>query len=132
MARGNTVMLVNEGQGAPRHDAVIFALRKFTGGMGDEDEDQPEDNLVWKKYFLRPYEEVNRVVCTEKANGEAAHLAARHFASGFVLFVGSKNVHMAVKNRGDIEKYSGTAFPKHLLKEFPCIIYTHSGLGDVL
>ena len=110
MARGNTVMLVNEGKGAPKHDAVIFALRKFTGGMGDEDEDQPEDNLVWKKYFLRLYEEVNRVVCTEKANGEAAHLAARHFGSAFVLFVGSKNVHMAVKNRGDIEKYSESRY----------------------
>ena len=27
---------------------VVFALRKFTGGMGDEDESQPEDETVWK------------------------------------------------------------------------------------
>jgi hypothetical protein len=24
--------------------------------MGDEDEDQPENDLVWQKYFLRPLE----------------------------------------------------------------------------
>jgi hypothetical protein len=24
--------------------------------MGDEDEDQPENDLVWQKYFLRPIE----------------------------------------------------------------------------
>ena len=35
---------------------VVFALRKFTGGMGDEDENQPEDETVWKRYFLKPFE----------------------------------------------------------------------------
>ena len=24
--------------------------------MGDEDEEQPENDLVWKKYFLKPVE----------------------------------------------------------------------------
>merc|ERR1719495_1209799 len=106
-------MVINDG-GKVHHDGVVFALRKFTGGMGDEDEDQPENNLVWKQYFLRPYEEVERVVCTGKANGEAAHLSVRYLASqksedkegGFVLFVGSKNVHLAVSRREDVDKYS--------------------------
>ena len=55
------------------YDNFIFALRKFTGGMGDEDEDQPEDSKTWMKYFLKPVEKASRVVCTTKANGEAAH-----------------------------------------------------------
>ena len=84
-----------------------LAVVCLIGGMGDEDEHQPENNLVWKKYFLRPYDEVERVVCTDKANGEAAHLSARYMGeqAGFVLFVGSKNVHMAVRRREDVEKY---------------------------
>ena len=32
----------------------IFLI--FAGGMGDEDENQPENDLVWQKYFLRPLE----------------------------------------------------------------------------
>ena len=46
-------------------------------GMGDEDEDQPESNLVWLNYFLKPIENASQIICTEKANGEAAHLSAR-------------------------------------------------------
>lgn len=34
----------------------MILSRKFTGGMGDEDEEQPENDLVWKKYFLKPVE----------------------------------------------------------------------------
>jgi len=59
------------------HDGLIFALKKFTGGMGDEDETQPDDNYVWLKYFLKPVESSRKVVCTRKANGEAAHLSVR-------------------------------------------------------
>ena len=33
---------------------MVFALRKFTGGMGDEDEDQPDSNKTWLNYFLKP------------------------------------------------------------------------------
>ncbi len=29
------------------YDDIIFALKKFTGGMGDEDEEQPGDNKTW-------------------------------------------------------------------------------------
>ncbi len=31
------------------YDNVIFALKKFTGGMGDEDEEQPDDNKTWSE-----------------------------------------------------------------------------------
>jgi len=33
-------------------DLVIYALRKFTGGLGDEDDFDREEN-DWQKYFLK-------------------------------------------------------------------------------
>ena len=89
---------------------MIFALRKFTGGMGDEDEDQPENNKVWTDYFLKPLESTSKVICTRKANGEAAHLAIRWIKDRFVVCVGSKNVHMLISDKTDIEKYSDGRF----------------------
>merc|ERR1712013_919364 len=78
VARGNTVMEIhNHSTGQTGHDMVVFALKKFTGGMGDEDEDQPENDLVWQRYFLKPLEEVTKVVCMIKENGEAAHVSVR-------------------------------------------------------
>ena len=61
VARGNTVLeLHHEATQQTKHDMVVFALKKFTGGMGDEDEEQPEDDLVWQRYFLAPLDQVRR------------------------------------------------------------------------
>ena len=71
MARGNTILYMNDTaaaggvKGSKRtaavtHDNVIFALRKFTGGMGDEDEDQPDSGKTWMNYFLKPLESSDR------------------------------------------------------------------------
>jgi hypothetical protein len=107
VARGNTVLYLAEAGHAskPTRDNVIFALRKFTGGMGDEDEDQPDTNKTWMSYFLRPVEAAERVICTHKANGEAAHFSVRWIGERFVVFAGSKNVHMAARSRADVQKY---------------------------
>lgn len=111
VARGNTILYLNNlSDGQVSRDCMIFALRKFTGGMGDEDEDQPENNKVWTDYFLKPLESSSKVICTRKANGEAAHLGIRWIKDRFVLCVGSKNVHMLISNRADIEKYSDGRF----------------------
>lgn len=59
-------------------DIVIYANRKFTGNIGDEDDLQPENNDQWKKYFLKDQEEAQQVVCMEKVNGEAAHFSGRY------------------------------------------------------
>ncbi len=56
-------------------------------------------------YFLKPLSSTSRVVCTQKANGEAAHLSARYIKGRFVLCAGSKNVHMLVRSREDVNKY---------------------------
>ncbi len=93
VARGNTVLCLNNSV----YDNMVFALRKFTGGMGDEDEDQPENAKTWMDYFLRPVSTAVRVVCTRKANGEAAHFSARFIKDRFVLCAGSKNVHLLLR-----------------------------------
>jgi len=111
IARGNTVLRLEDRRtGSTRLDMVIFALRKFTGGMGDEDEAQPEDAQVWQKYFLRPMEEVEKVVCVVKENGEAAHLAVRWIEGRFFYICGSKNVHLIFRNREDLSRYSSTRY----------------------
>ena len=111
VARGNTVLCLNNLEsGTITYECLIFALRKFTGGMGDEDEDQPENNKVWTDYFLKPLDSTSNVICTKKANGEAAHLGVRFIHDRFVLCVGSKNVHMLISNKSDIQKYSDGRF----------------------
>ena len=78
MARGNSVLYLHDLESkSVTQDGIIFALKKFTGGMGDEDETQPDDNYVWMKYFLKPVSSAQKVICTRKANGEAAHLSVR-------------------------------------------------------
>eukprot|EP00091_Calanus_sinicus_P002978 TRINITY_DN13127_c0_g1_i1.p1 TRINITY_DN13127_c0_g1~~TRINITY_DN13127_c0_g1_i1.p1 ORF type:complete len:199 (-),score=58.44 TRINITY_DN13127_c0_g1_i1:248-844(-) len=86
VARGNTVMEIHHSaSGKKSNDMVVFALKKFTGGMGDEDEDQPENDLVWQRYFQKPIDEVKKVVCMIKENGEAAHVSVRLIEGKFFL-----------------------------------------------
>jgi len=111
VARGNTVMEIhNSSTGQTGHDMVVFALKKFTGGMGDEDEDQPENDLVWQRYFLKPLEEVTKVVCMIKENGEAAHVSVRLIEGKFFFFAGSKNVHLIFQNQHDIDLYKDSRY----------------------
>jgi len=111
VARGNTLLrLRNAASKENSLEFVVFALRKFTGGMGDEDENQPEDDTVWKRYFLKPFEESKSIVVLEKENGEAAHLSVRYIEGTFYLIGGSKNVHLIFRNHEDIEKYKESRF----------------------
>ena len=48
----------------------------------------------------QPLEAAVSVVSTRKANGEAAHLAARCIDGRVLICAGSKNVHMLFRNRG--------------------------------
>jgi len=107
IARGDTVLQLEDVRtGKVSKDMVTFALKKFTGGMGDEDEDQPENEQVWQRYFLSPMEEVEKVVCVIKENGEAAHLSVRMIQGSFYYFCGSKNVHLMFRTREELEKYT--------------------------
>ena len=111
VARGNTVLrLEDQATGRVTHDMIIFALKKFTGGMGDEDEEQPEDGQVWQRYFLTPMEEVTRVVAVTKENGEAAHLSARLINGNFYYICGSKNVHLMFRTVEEVERYTESRY----------------------
>ena len=63
-----------------------------------------------------------------KANGEAAHLAARKINGKYIIFGGSKNVHMAFSNRGTVHT-SGTSYASYLILLMPHTIldnlYSH-------
>lgn len=73
-------------------------MRKFSGGLGDEDSVDRNKN-DWKNYFLKDIEATKYVISLRKANGEAAHMSCRFINDEFVLFVGSKNVHLAFKTK---------------------------------
>ena len=80
------------------YDLIIYALRKFTGGLGDEDDmDRAEND--WQKYFLKDITKTKYVSVLRKANGEAAHVAARWIDNEFLICAGSKNVHIVFKDK---------------------------------
>lgn len=93
--------------------------------MGDEDESPGYQNL-WQNYFLQvrynsistyivklfqkfsaifinlqTTEHAVKVICTKKANGEAAHFACRNIFGENYFCLGSKNVHLLVKTKGE-------------------------------
>ncbi|XP_021968652.1 uncharacterized protein LOC110863611 [Folsomia candida] len=110
VARGNCVLeLQKQGSNEIWYMFLVFALKKFSGGMGDEDESPGYQNL-WQNYFLQTTEHAVKVICTKKANGEAAHFACRNIFGENYFCLGSKNVHLLVKTKADIEKYNDSRY----------------------
>lgn len=58
-------------------DFAVYANKKFTGGIVDEDDYQPETNDIWREYCLQSPNDATEVVCIEKLNGEAGHFTVR-------------------------------------------------------
>jgi hypothetical protein len=104
VARGNCILETTGLNRKKEYDFLIFALRKFTGGLGDED-DVDRKQHEWNKYFLDDIVKTKSIVSTRKANGEAAHLSCRWHDNAFLICSGSKNVHLLFKKR--------------------CMVYTH-------
>ena len=52
VARGNCFLKLVDGK-LERIECVIYALKKFTGGLGDDDDRQKGDNNTWKCYFTK-------------------------------------------------------------------------------
>ena len=61
-------------------------------------------------YFLKPFSSTARIVCTHKANGEAAHMSVRWIRDRFVICAGSKNVHCLVRNFADVGQYKDSRY----------------------
>lgn len=97
IARGNSILEYQD-NGTSVYKLVIYALRKFTGGLGDEDEFDRKTG-EWQKYFLKDINCSKYVISLEKANGEAAHLSCSWINDDFLLCAGSKNVHLVFKNK---------------------------------
>lgn len=76
-------------------------MRKFTGGLGDEDDTDINSN-DWKNYFIKDYTDIEQVISLQKANGEAAHFSCSIIDNEFLMCAGSKNVHLVFKNKSKI------------------------------
>ncbi|CAL4064788.1 unnamed protein product [Meganyctiphanes norvegica] len=108
--RGTTLMSIDGINREENLDVVIYAMRKFTGGIGDDDESEPENNEIWRSYCLDDTEKAEKVVAMEKLNGEAAHFSGRFIDDKFYIITGSKNVHMIICCEEDVEKYEGIRY----------------------
>ncbi|KAL0483787.1 ATP synthase subunit atpF [Acrasis kona] len=96
---------------------VVFAMKKFTGGPGDDDDLssllESEDNEVetersrerFEYYFSDNVNNSKKILKTSKENGEAAHLGFFKHEDVLYFVFGSKNVHMIVRNQEDVGKY---------------------------
>ncbi|KAB7494678.1 hypothetical protein Anas_02690 [Armadillidium nasatum] len=93
-----------------KFDFAIYANKKFTGGVGDEDDYQPESNDIWEEFCLDSPVNATEVICMTKLNGEAGHFTVRKIGGEYFIIAGSKNVHMLFKTYSDIEKYTESRF----------------------
>ena len=108
--RGTTLMSLKEDDNEEVLDVVLYANKKFSGRIGDEDEVQPQNNEIWQKYCLMNIDNADTVVVMDKLNGEAAHLSGRFIDGKFYIITGSKNVHMLLSSEEDIVKYTGERY----------------------
>ncbi|KAL4235361.1 hypothetical protein ACF0H5_006997 [Mactra antiquata] len=103
VARGNSFLeLTNK---APCTFCVLQAMKKFTGGLGDDDDRESGDDMIWQRYFTKPIEDTKVIIATDKANGEAAHLSCIKLDNEYIMCGGSKNVHLMFRNESDIDRY---------------------------
>ncbi|KAL8589951.1 hypothetical protein ACOMHN_024038 [Nucella lapillus] len=109
VARGNCFLHIDKGehQGS---SLALYGLKKFTGGLGDDDDRDRGDNHTWHRYFTKPMESASRIVATAKANGEAAHLSCVELCGRLLICAGSKNVHLLFRSREDVKRYHGDRF----------------------
>ncbi|CAF0760832.1 unnamed protein product [Didymodactylos carnosus] len=112
-----------------RLDFGLFALRKFTGGLGDDD-DRQEDNRAWLNYFLIHPHDAKQIICTQKINGEAAHLSCFSLNNRLILCAGSKNVHLCFRNHSDIDLYGNDVCYSYASSFCHTILNTLSKMSD--
>lgn len=52
VARGNCFLRIDKGLYKGSR-LILFGLKKFTGGLGDDDDRDKGDNYTWQKYFTK-------------------------------------------------------------------------------
>jgi len=105
VARGNCFLEVSNIGNDSTVMCVIHAMKKFTGGLGDDDDRTSGPDFIWQRYFTQPFDSAKAIVCTKKQNGEAAHLSAFRIGSEVYICAGSKNVHIVFRNTSDLDMY---------------------------
>ena len=96
IAIGNSFLSINGGNDVR---CVLQAMKKYTGGFGNDDDREKGDNSTWKRYFVKPLEETNVIIATREANRETAHLSCFMVDGEYVLCGGSKNIHMVFRKK---------------------------------
>ena len=52
VARGNCFLHIEKGEHRGSQ-LILYGLKKFTGGLGDDDDRDRGDNHTWQRYFTR-------------------------------------------------------------------------------
>eukprot|EP01111_Echinosteliopsis_oligospora_P016486 TRINITY_DN6874_c0_g1_i1.p1 TRINITY_DN6874_c0_g1~~TRINITY_DN6874_c0_g1_i1.p1 ORF type:complete len:474 (-),score=109.21 TRINITY_DN6874_c0_g1_i1:21-1442(-) len=102
-------------------EIIVYAMKKFTGGPGDEDDEEENtvDEVVeedtqtmsrWENYFIEPYTHSKKIYRTTKENGDSSHLSFWSHKGQIYHIFGSKNVHLLIKDKSDLVKYTDPKF----------------------
>jgi len=131
VARGNCFLEICDKDNDSAVMCVIHAMKKFTGGLGDDDDRTSGSDFVWQRYFTQPFDSAKAIVCTKKQNGEAAHLSAFRIGSEIYICAGSKNVHLVFRSSSDLDKYPLHEPRYQFAKEISrCILEILDGLSE--
>jgi len=131
VARGNCYLEVCERGNDSSVMCVIHAMKKFTGGLGDDDDRTSGSDFVWQRYFTQPFDTAEAIVCTKKQNGEAAHLSAFRIGAELYICAGSKNVHLVFRSSSDLDMYPLHEPRYKFAKEISrCILQMLDGLSE--
>jgi len=103
--RGLCIFKLINPSGESTYYRAVTGMKKFTGGLFDEDDSDVTNDLVWKNFFIKPIEETVMVLKTSKENGESAHFSPFLIDGKFYYFIGSKQVHMIVSKPEHIVLY---------------------------
>ena len=132
LPRGCTLLQCRvKGEAQPRLDFALFALRKFSGGLGDDD-NREDDNQAWLRYFLQHPRTASQIICTRKINGEACHLSCVALPpdNRLILIAGSKNVHLCFRTHDDIAMYGNDTTYNYASSFCHTILYALEAMPD--
>lgn len=122
VARGLCVLETKDGaRGACQYQIVISAMKKFTGGPGDDDDlaefsdedDGADTNTLrarWQHYFTESSDHAVRLIDSSKENGDSAHMGVARVGGAIFPVLGSKLVHIIVGTADHVELYPEAEF----------------------
>ena len=112
-------------------DICIYANKKFTG-ISDIDDDDNHDN--YEKYFIQDTSTTKNIISMEKMNGDSFHFSYRFLYDKWYLFIGSKNSHIMISEKSDIDLYTDDRYnvSKKFAKSFFTQILNNKSRKDLI